>query len=162
MRYAAQQLLEFPTINSELTEADIAAMPAWDDPASPLATEHGKMFLEFLESAGVFFSSPLDLDFSMLTAFPQAFGVDDSELEPPEDEVVRVVLGKAHGPLGLYDAKQRTYFDAYRSRFKVQSKPVRHIAALSLLTDEKLNLTIPKPLDRMIASVATRLAALPE
>lgn len=162
IRYAAQQLLDFPTIESDLSAAHISGLPGWDDPTNLCSTAEGQKWITFLESAGVFFSAPLDLDYSMLVQFPLAYGVEEGELEAADAEVVRGVLGKVHGPVGVYDADEQRYFDAYRSRFKVKSKPAAHLAALSALTDADLNAKIPGPLDRIIAAVSTRLAELPE
>ena len=51
-------------------------------------------WIRFLESKDVFFSSPLDLDFSMLKKFPDEFGVRTTALGMPEDSRIKAVLGK--------------------------------------------------------------------
>jgi putative ATP-dependent endonuclease of OLD family len=162
IRYAAKQLLAFPAIDSNLSTEQIDAIPAWDDPSDPRAAEAGQKWITFLESSGVFFSTPLDLDYSMLLNFPGAFEVEAAELEPPDSGTLRAVLGKSSGWVGAYDAAEQSYFGPYASRFRSKSKPAAHLAALSVLNDTELGTGTPESLGRLLEAVAARLADLPE
>ena len=96
-----------------------------------LESKVGKDWIDFLESAGVFFSSPLDLDFAMIREFPEEYGISKDELEEPDEETVVSVLGKEHGDVERYSEEEQEYFDAYRRRFQLGSKPAAHIEALA-------------------------------
>ena len=111
IRYAVQQLLEFPTVESNLTKEHLTDLPKWNDDEALLTSEDGKVWLEFLESVGIFFSSPLDLDFAMLRKFSDAYGVADEDLGDPDDETVGAVLGKSHGDVSQYDEDEQRYFE---------------------------------------------------
>jgi len=163
LKYAIEQLLKFPTIKSDLKPTHLDNFPKWDDAQSPLETDNGKQWLSFLETAGVFFSDPLDLDFSMLRAFPRAYGiVDEADLAAPDDKAVIAVLGKSHGEVRQYTPEQQQYFDAYHRLFKLGSKPAAHLNALATLDDFTLDLYVPGVFARLLEQVKKKLAELPE
>ena len=95
IKYVNDQLVKFEPTKS--LPADWP-LPKWDAAEAPVRTHHcfgeGKknVFLE-LENRGVFFSAPLDLDFAMLLAFPEAYGVERDE---PDEATIKAVLGKSH------------------------------------------------------------------
>src|SRR5947209_12856329 len=60
LRYAIQELLKFPTIESNLSKDHLTSLPKWNGDQMLLTSKDGQAWLEFLESAGVFFPSPLD------------------------------------------------------------------------------------------------------
>ncbi|WP_268621721.1 ATP-dependent endonuclease, partial [Escherichia coli] len=71
-------------------------IPKWDDEKQKIRDyEH---YLDMLEKRGVFFSYPMDLDFAMLLAYPEAYNVEE---EKPDDATIKAVLGKSH-----YDSSQ--------------------------------------------------------
>jgi putative ATP-dependent endonuclease of OLD family len=161
VRYAVQQLLKFPTIKSDLNRQHLADLPKWED-KSLLTSKVGKDWINFLESAGVFFSLPLDLDFTMLRSYPEAYGVDEDELEEPDEETIVSVLGKRHGDVALYSEEEQQYFDTYHRRFKLDSKPVAHLDALGQLDEAELNENLPEAIGRLLELVRTKLAEIPE
>lgn len=162
IHYAISQLLKFPTIDSDLAQKHLTNLPKWNGDLHVLTSKDGKEWGTFLESAGVFFSSPLDLDFSMLRQFPMAYGVDEDDLDEPDDEVVTAVLGKSHGDVDQYTEDSQAYFAAYHKRFKLGSKPAAHLSALSELDDKTLQEKAPKSIARLIAAVRKKLDELPE
>ncbi|HHL45878.1 MAG TPA: DUF2813 domain-containing protein [Gammaproteobacteria bacterium] len=162
VRYAIQQLLKFPTIESDLTPEHLNGVPKWNSEESLLSSKIGEGWLNFLESAGVFFSSPLDLDFAMLQQFPDAYGVEEDEFEGPDDETVAAVLGKSHGDVDQYSEGERRYFNAYHHRFKLGSKPAAHLTALARLDDTELAIGMPDSIDRLLEMVKAKLMELPE
>jgi putative ATP-dependent endonuclease of OLD family len=116
-----------------------------------------------LEEHGVFFSSPLDLDFMMIRAYPKAYGVKDDELTAADTDALKTVLGKKHDAVGnQYDDAELTYFDAYAKRFKHGSKPAWHIRALANLTDKALVDGLPQVLGRLLKRIRKDLKVLPE
>ena len=108
---------------------------------------------------GVFFSFPMDLDFSMLLAFPDAYGVQQ---EVPDDSTIKAVLGKSHHDSSQYSYGELNLFSTYHKLFKLGSKPAAHIDALAQLSDEDLLANMPESFGRLTDAVIAKLAELPE
>ncbi|MDO8264484.1 MAG: AAA family ATPase [Gallionella sp.] len=162
IRYAAKQILTLWQSTPNLTLEAIEALPAWNGPDQILSSSQGAKLLSWLEKQGVFFSSPLDLDFSMIQAFPVAYGVSQAELVVADDPTVKSVLGKSGLGPDQYNAEQQSYFSAYHARFKLGSKPAAHLEALAKLDDAALTAGMPPSISRLIALVEKKLADLPE
>ena len=162
IKYAARQLLAYGDVtNAGFTMAEANAIPAWDGEDGLMVDDFG--WIERLEHHRVFFSSPLDLDFLMLTAYPDAYDLEQDELEKPDGDGLKAVLGKKHDVVGnQYEDDELEYFDAYHRRFQLGSKPVWHIQAMASLTDEQLRDEMPEVLERLLARVRDDLQALPE
>ena len=161
IKYVNDQLAKFqPT---KALPADWP-LPKWNSAETPVRTHHcfgadkKNVFLE-LESRGVFFSAPMDLDFAMLRAYPDAYGVEE---EDPEDATIKAVLGKSHHDANQYSKEEQKLFSTYHQRFKLGSKPAAHIDALAQLTDENLLAGMPASLSRLADAVIAKLAELPE
>ena len=161
VKYALQQLIKFPTVENGLSQKDLIDFPKWNGD-KPLRSKEGKEWIKFLESAGVFFSYPLDLDFAMLLHFPDEYDVEDDELEDPEAEVISAVLGKGHGDVAQYSQEEQQYFDSYYRRFKLDSKPAAHIEALAQLEGPELKNDMPEPIYRLLKMAKAKLEELPE
>ncbi|EIY4985503.1 AAA family ATPase [Klebsiella quasipneumoniae] len=116
-------------------------------------------YCERLEERDVFFSSPMDLDFSMLLAYPEAYSVIREE---PDESTIKAVLGKSYHDSSQYSQDELRLFNTYHQRFKLGSKPAAHIEALAQLTDEQLLGNMPASLSRLADAVIARLAELPE
>jgi putative ATP-dependent endonuclease of the OLD family len=162
IKYAANQLLRYADIDgNDLTTAAIGEIPKWDSDEGIIVDDKG--WIERLEGLGVYFSAPLDLDFMMMTHFPAAYGVTDDELEEPDEDTIKAVLGKSHDVLGnQYTDKEQTFLGAYHRKFKLDSKPTSHIRAMANLDDKALNKGVPDVLDRMFDAVEAKLTELPE
>ena len=162
IKYAATQLQKLG-IDASLTNAVIAGIPAWNSPDSRVLT-NGADWIAYLEGKGVFYSSPLDLDFMMISAFGTAYSIDPIfDLEDPQETTVKAVLGKAHDAYAdQYSTDQQQLFDAYHSRFKLGSKPSNHVKALAALDDAALLSQMPAVLERLTALVEAKLETLPE
>jgi putative ATP-dependent endonuclease of OLD family len=162
VRYALKQLVAIGATNGTLTIEQIEALPAWNgtDPVSSSATAAG--WINWLEGQGIFFSSPLDLDFSMIRSFATAYGVTAAELVPADHPTVKSVLGKSGLDPDQYSAEEQSYFSAYHARFKVGSKPAAHLEALAKLDDATLRAGMPAAMARLIALVEQKLLSLPE
>lgn len=116
-------------------------------------------YLDLLEDREVYFSYPMDLDFAMLLAYPDAYGVEE---EDPEDTTIKAVLGKSHHEAGQYSEDEQQLFNAYHQRFKLGSKPAAHIDALAQLSDAELLADMPASLSRLADAIIAKLAELPE
>ncbi len=162
IKYAAKELLKYADIDgNDLKQKQIDDIPKWNSDDGVIVDDKG--WIARLESLGVYFSAPLDLDFMMMTHYPAAYDVEDDDLEEPDEDTIKAVLGKGHDVLGgQYTDKEQSYFDAYHQRFKLDSKPTAHIRALAGRDDDALVEDLPDVLDRMFAAVEEKLADLPE
>lgn len=160
--YAAKQLLAYADVEeNDLTRDQIDAIPAWDDDQGIMVDDDG--WIERLEKLGVFFSTPLDLDFMMMRAYPEAYVVRDGDLETPDAAALKAVLGKSHDVVGRqYSDEELQYFDAYHSKFKIGSKPTWHIRAMASMDDQTLFDSLPDVLGRMFDRIEAELEELPE
>jgi Predicted ATP-dependent endonuclease of the OLD family len=118
-----------------------------------------QMFLHELEAREVFFAQPLDLDFSMLSAYCAAYGV---KAVAPSETIVKAVLGDSHHNSAQYSADQLQLFPGYQKLFKLGSKPAAHIEALAKLDDRQLLAAMPPSLGRLADAVIAKLLELPE
>jgi putative ATP-dependent endonuclease of OLD family len=162
IEYAAKQLIQYADIDgNDLTQVEIDDIPAWNSDDGIIVDDKG--WMARLEALGVFFSAPLDLDFMMMTSYPEAYRVKDDELAAPDEDTAKAVLGKNHDVLGnQYTDEEQTYLDAYHRRFKLGSKPTWHIRAMAGMDDDALTDDMPDVLDRMFDSIEAKLAGLPE
>jgi putative ATP-dependent endonuclease of OLD family len=162
IRYAATQILEHSKASPSYNEHDLAALPKWNAGDQLLDSKTGKQWLLKLEKQGVFFSSPLDIDFAMLENFIEAYGVGQTELENPTDGILEAVLGEKHHGEEQYTQDQRQLFGPYHRRFKLGSKPVAHISALASLDEADLSTNTPASIERLFSFVEQRLKDLDE
>lgn len=117
-------------------------------------------FLEGFEESSVYYSEPLDLDFSMIKCFPNAYGVEAQEA--PDEVTVKSVLGKGRFEPKQYDEDEQKLFEQYHALFKVGSKPASHLNALSKIEPEDMKANMPASLSRLIDKVKNMLEEAPE
>jgi len=132
-------------------------IPSWNDAAQKVRAFAN--YATLLEERGVYFSFPMDLDFAMLLAYPQAYGVVKAV---PDEAEIQAVLGKSHHDSTQYTEEERKLFSTYHQRFKLGSKPAAHIEALANLSDVDVLANMPESLGRLADAVIARLAELPE
>lgn len=113
-------------------------------------------WLQALRHEAVFFSTPIDLDFAMLHAFPAAYQHRNPGQRGPRatagaiTEKKKVVL-KAGGNPDIYDDDQwDDSFAWYHYLFLSRSKPETHLAALGRITDRNLARNAPSELRALI------------
>lgn len=162
IRYVAKQLSEYSPDTAGLTAEAVEGFPKWDDAEFLVMEGTGPDWIKYLETRRVFFSSPLDIDFAMMSAFADAYEVGDDELGEPDEDTAAVVLGKKHGDVNQMSDSELALLDAYRRRFKGGSKPSAHLSALGNLEDDVLRRQMPESLRRMLISIKIALAGLPE
>jgi putative ATP-dependent endonuclease of the OLD family len=154
IKYVNDQLAVYAP--SKVLPAD-HVIPKWKD-ATHKVRDYDN-YLVALEERDVYFSYPMDLDFTMLLSFPEAYGV---EKEDPDESTIKAVLGKQHHDASQYSEDEQKLFSTYHQRFKLGSKPAAHIDALAQLTDEELLASMPASLSRLADAVIAKLAELPE
>lgn len=130
---------QFSLYNNSLMLPSNYFIPNWKDEKQ--LVRNYDIFRVELEKRNVFFSSPLDLDFSMLKAFPEAYKVSK---ETPDEKTIKSVLGKSYFNSNQYSDEEKELFDTYHSHFKVGSKPAAHIDGLSNINDEDLKSNMPQ------------------
>ena len=156
IKYANDQLKKF---EPEKILPDNYTIPEWNSSEYfILEYEH---YLDELEKKDIFYSRPMDLDFSMLKAFPNKFKVENNDTLPSQSLVESVLGGSHHNP-EQYTEEERKLFASYHKLFKLGSKPVNHIQALADLTDEELLKNMPESLSRLADAVKTKLLGIPE
>jgi hypothetical protein len=119
-------------------------------------------WLQSFAYEAVYFSYPLDIDFSMLQAFGDAYKHPNPGGRGPRTGA-DVIAGKKqttlkHGGEGaLYDGSFDEAFAWYPYLFLSRSKPETHIAALSRITNADLVRLAPPELRRLIERVMAAL-----
>jgi hypothetical protein len=165
LSYAYDKLKEFDSDNGLFDELDENYIEEWN--SNDLVLSHfvrgEEGCVDDFERANVYFSAPLDLDFSMLESFPEAYGIEDvNRLEEPSESVVKSVLGDSYFEGDQYTDRQKKLFPVYHKLFKLGSKPASHMQALSNLDGDDLDKRMPDSLSRLIDKVREMLEGLPE
>ncbi|MDC0740890.1 AAA family ATPase [Polyangium jinanense] len=113
----------------------------------------------------VFMSAPLDLDFSMLSAFPEAykklapsrggpqFPQPHEDVKPFVERVTRATLGTNGGSGLTYTDEEHKLFSWYAYFFASGSKPATHARALAQCDDTTLAKGAPDVLRRLAERV---------
>ena len=118
--------------------------------------------LEDFEAKGVFFSDPIDLDMMMIKAYPDFYNIEEDERVDPDNNSIKSVLGKSVENTSFLTKDICQLFDAYRKRFKSNSKPATHLDALAQMDDKELLDNLPEPLKRLVDVVKDKLKVIPE
>jgi len=155
-----------PSLLQNRTELSPQSIPKWNcDEYKLLKSEDPAFYcnhLRDLEELGVFFSSPMDLDFSMLKNFPNAYEINVNDQTQPEANKIKAVLGDSYHGVEQYTVEEQKLFITYHKRFKLKSKPAAHINALSKLSDAEFLENMPLSLNRLADAVIAKLVVLPE
>lgn len=183
MKYVIEQLLLIDTTRNEfICEDTIERIPAWNSPQNPTTfflrypEEELKILVDELEKYNVFFSSPLDIDYSMIQSFPEVFCIKDEvygergpsdgkEDEEDEDSIkreaalVKAVLkkGNAGRRFNFGDNWERNFL-WYRYRFlSNKSKPASHVRMFAKLEEqydsEEILEKLPSELTRLMERI---------
>ena len=119
-------------------------------------------WIRALREEGIFFSFPLDIDFAMLRAFPDAYQHPNSGGRGPRggaDAIrdKRAVSLKTGGEPDLYDDDYDDEFKWYPYLFLSRSKPETHLAALARIKEDELAEDAPAELKALIEHVKQTL-----
>jgi predicted ATPase len=115
-----------------------------------------------LKEEGIFLSFPLDIDFAMLSAFPEAYQHPSPGGRGPRGgaDTIRdkkAVTLKTGGDPDLYDENYDDEFKWYPYLFLRRSKPETHIAALARIEPDELAEGAPAELKALIEHVKEAL-----
>lgn len=133
---------------------DLANVATLND-ADLLADGHENVWLRALREEGVFFSFPIDIDFSMLLAFPDAYKRPRVGGRGPRGAAAAIEEKKAttlktDGHPELYAPEYDDEFKWYPYLFLDRGKPGTHIAALARIGDDELGFEAPPELRALI------------
>lgn len=154
IKYANDQLKKFSPANALPENFEI---PKWNSEKDKIRDYNN--YLEELEIRDLFYSSPLDLDFAMIQAFPIQY---KTEHEKPNESIFNSVLGKSHFDSAQYSNDEQMAFSSYHQKFKLGSKPATHIEALSNITDSDFLAKMPESYKRLADRVIAKLSGLQE
>ena len=146
--------------NGVLSDAEFAEMHTWQDPEG---SEYLRAWIDCLKEFGVFFSEPLDLDLSMISAFPEAYAATIPKGGGPRmtaAKAAEAVLGSSGPGLTVYTGPYKGYppvFSAYRYHFLTHSKPATHLAALAHINSRHLKTGMPPVLAEVLAHITKSL-----
>ena len=142
-----------------LSLEEFEAMSGWDSSdAETLAS-----WIARLREFGVYFSEPLDLDMSMLAAYPEAYKKCIPAGGGPKtdaDAAAKVVLGEGGPGFGAYKgalAELGKLMPSYRYHFLTHSKPATHLQAFVHLDDAALKKGMPEAYRVLIEHVSSKL-----
>jgi putative ATP-dependent endonuclease of the OLD family len=181
VKYACKELLRLGVTRKELlgieeggksrvlSEAELDEMHEWPTQKKE-DIQNLKGWVKSLETHGVFFSKPLDLDFSLLRKFPDAYksvaaegagpSIPDPESKHYEEklsDVISAVLRRDCSELVAYSTSDQELFFWYRYLFLGRGKPSTHFAAMSELSGEELASETPSVLKRLISTMKVKL-----
>lgn len=154
IKYVNDQLVAF---QPGLKLPDKNGIPKWDNDEHKVR-DYGH-YMALLEERDVYFSHPMDLDFSMLLAYPAEYEV---EQDVPSESTLKAVLGNSHYDSSQYTDAEKKLFNTYHKKFKLGSKPAAHIDALAKLSNEQLLADMPESYLRLADAVIAKLAELQE
>ncbi len=176
IKYVAEQLIEIgepKAVILEVVDGDGVPSVMTDEELAEMRrrdvkdTDGIKGWVDFFERYGVYFSTPLDLDFMMLLKFPPEYHAagdrgpripkaDDPKRGEAIKEAVAAVLKQGTDGSTYSDAHREAFF-WYRYLFLGRGKPTTHILALASIDDKDLAKQCPKPLLRLVAKVKEHL-----
>ncbi|HCR1883449.1 TPA: AAA family ATPase [Enterobacter hormaechei subsp. steigerwaltii] len=187
LRYAIEQLSIFCGGKYGKTKEKI---PAWDDERDPttfkLPRTDGDSYnvVAALENHNIYFSSPLDIDYAMIEAFPDIFCEKDvvygergpknieqekqEEQEEQKKELINAVLKKGNSGVRYeFSVDYLKYFLWYRYRFlSNKSKPASHVRMFSKIekkyTPDEIREKLPPVLIRVADKTVSLLAEVIE
>lgn len=117
-------------------------------------------WVNWLRQFNVYFCTPLDLDYSMLRAFPAAYQViEPGRLGPSNQGDPRVAVLGENRRGDLYAQDQDDALRWYRYLFLGRGKPSTHVRVLSSQTHGVLAAEAPEELRALLTSISTRLQA---
>jgi hypothetical protein len=149
-----------------LTAAELDQLAVRD----PTDVEATAAWLQHLEAFGVYFSAPLDLDFLMLQAFPEAYQgtapvnggpqipAEGVALQQRVQQACRATLKGDGGNGDTYTDGEKLAFIWYSYLFLGRGKPSTHILALNELDGEALVAGTPGVLTRLIDVAQQKLS----
>ena len=151
------------SVKRQLTDEELENMPARKPNAKSIA-----QWANRLENFGVYLSQPLDIDFTMLFAYPERYkaiydghprGLSGKNKDDRIQQAIRTVLGAEGGDGSTFANEEKELFPWYSYLFLGKGKPTTH--ALAWMQDEEILHadSLPAPLNRLFAEMCSILQA---
>lgn len=180
VKYALQQLIEIGYAKERLlmldggrilSDADLKEMHRWPL-TCPAELGNLNSWVRFLENYKVFYSNPLDLDFLMLTHYPEFYKnaipknggprVPDKIIEPTAfaekvKSSLQATLKSENATAITYTNEDKELMIWYNYHFLGRGKPATHIEVLSSMSDEQLNDKIPEIFKKIFKEISLTL-----
>lgn len=180
VKYALQQLIEIGYAKESLlildggrilSDADLKEMHRWPL-TCPAELGNLNSWVRFLENYKVFYSNPLDLDFLMLTHYPEFYKnaipknggprVPDKIIEPTAfaekvKSSLQATLKSENATAITYTNEDKELMIWYNYHFLGRGKPATHIEVLSSMSDEQLNDKIPEIFKKIFKEISLTL-----
>ena len=177
VKYALQQLIEIGYAKERLlmldggrilSHADLKEMHRWPL-TCPAELGNLNSWVRFLENYKVFYSNPLDLDFLMLTHYPEFYKnaipknggprVPDKIIEPTAfaekvKSSLQATLKSENATAITYTNEDKELMIWYNYHFLGRGKPATHIEVLSSMSDEQLNDKIPEIFKKIFKEIS--------
>ncbi|AFI89755.1 MULTISPECIES: ATP-dependent nuclease [Pectobacterium] len=183
MKYAVEQVIKVGGGTRFIKDSILKIIPSWNESCNPnkykikYIKDHpepiSKRVVESLEECNVYFSSPLDIDYSMISAFPYIFCNKDEAYgeqgpnkinENKEKQLIDAVLKSDN--IGVQDGFGNDYINKflwYRYRFlSNKSKPASHLRMFSLIEDKYSNDEIIEKLPPELIRLLDKVVKLSE
>lgn len=159
IKYALEQLIEFGEDATELLAPfDTDWLSEMHKITNDKVEENLQSWIDYLEKHRVFFSSPLDLDFAMLEAFPDAYQkLQEGEKGPQkgkDEALVAAVLAEDSEAAEFYLEDRRDLLAWYRFLFLGRGKPATHALSLLRIKNKELVESTPDVFKRLVAAIA--------
>ncbi len=158
-------------VEGHLTQSELDSMHTW-----PINSEYDRQIMmtwvQFLENYGVYFSVPLDLDFSMLKAFEEYYQrtvlsgegprIPDKESEIDEykekmEKCIRNTLKESGGDGNSYEYFEKELMLWYPYLFLNRGKPGTHILAMTMLDSSSFKENMPESLKKVVDAITAEL-----
>jgi hypothetical protein len=132
--------------------AGLDGLSSPDEVTEALTAEQLAHAMKHLQTFGVFFSAPLDLDLLMLKQYPEAYTtLEGGQRGPDQSDATGAVFKSMPDHARTYwfpaDAAERSSNEEiirwYRYLFLTRSKPASHLAAIGRLQDAELKSAPP-------------------
>lgn len=157
-------------IANGISPNELFAKPDPTGPAANLAGFDGmklddrknfKEWIDCLRRFNVFFCDPLDLDYTMLCAFADAYQVVEPNRHGPSKngEPRDAVFGE-DGESDVYGSDQDELLGWYRYLFLGRGKPSTHVRVLSSLSDDAIRDEAPEELRALLTLIRKKLDPL--
>jgi hypothetical protein len=162
IKYVLEQLLELGVDENKLLDPiGRAGLSTMHTSPSGALSENLQSWMTFLETHHVYFSSPLDLDFSMLQAFPAAYQKlevgENGPQKSSDDAVIAAVLSEKSNAGPYYQSLGIDSLRWYRYLFLGRGKPATHALALGRVKDKKLAKSAPAWLTRFVERIRAKI-----
>jgi hypothetical protein len=180
IKYACEQLIAIGADPQKLLNIKVEGDSEISITIEELSTLHSRElsmlndlnpWLRHLESFGVYYSEPLDLDMAMLQRFPKPYmstadGSPNFPSEPSEkfdlyiQNAIAAVVGDDEKSIALYGdltPEQKKLFAWYRYLFLNHSKPATHLQAVANLEEKELREKAPEALIRLLATCRAQI-----